>query len=91
MSMSYSINHGDLWNQRRAVLCHFNSAAAPMYLHVRFLKEGYDFASAYLASQQRDGAVAGAVTLVSDGGDTHINNNKVGARAIIRRQAKSLL
>jgi hypothetical protein len=89
--MSYSVNHGDLWNQRRAVLCHFNSAASPMYLHVRFLKEGYDFASAYLASQQRDGTVAGAVTLVSDGGDTHINNNKVGARATIGRQEKLLL
>lgn len=40
-------------------------------------QDGYDFASAYLASQQQEGRVVGAVTLLTDGGDRHITTNKV--------------
>jgi hypothetical protein len=48
-----------------------------VYLHLRFLKDGVDFASAYLSSKQRGGQVLGAVTLVTDGGDTHVSINRV--------------
>jgi hypothetical protein len=68
-----SINHGDLWGQRRALLAYFNNATSPLYLHMRFLKDGTDFASAYLNSAQEKGLVAGAVTFFTDGGDTHIS------------------
>jgi hypothetical protein len=72
-----SINHGDLWNQRRALLLHFGTVQRPGYLHLRFLKDGYDFASAQLIAAQQAGTVLGAVNLVTDGGDTHIVLNKV--------------
>jgi hypothetical protein len=72
-----SVNEGDLWNQRRAVIAYFGTVSSPLYLHLRFLKNGYDFASAYVNSQQRDALVVGAVYLVTDGGDTHISLNKV--------------
>lgn len=72
-----SVNRGDLWNQRRALLVHFGSAAAPGYLQLRFLKNGYDFSSAILTSAQREGLVVGAVNVITNGGDTHISLDKV--------------
>lgn len=68
-----SINRGDLWNQRRALLLHFGTAEAPGYLQLRFLKNGYDFASANLSSAQKEGVVVGAINLVTNGGDSHIS------------------
>lgn len=72
-----TINQGDLWNQRRALLLHLGTADKPGYLQLRFLKDGYDFASAWLTSSQREGTAVGIVTLVTDGGDTHISLDKV--------------
>lgn len=68
-----SINRGDLWNQRRALLLHFGTVKSPGYLQLRFLKNGYDFASANLNSAQEKGVVVGAINLVTNGGDTHIS------------------
>jgi hypothetical protein len=67
-----TINHGDLWNQRRALLLHFTGAEGPGYLQMRFLKDGYDFASAWVHAGQRGGLTVGVVNLVTNGGDTHI-------------------
>ena len=72
-----TINRGDLWNQRRALLLHFGSAAAPGYVQLRALKDGYDFSSAILHTAQREGTVAGAVDFITNGGDTHISLDKV--------------
>lgn len=44
---------------------------------MRFLKDGKDFASAYLNSAQEKGLVAGAVTFFTNGGDTHVSLSMV--------------
>jgi hypothetical protein len=80
-----TVNHDDLWNQRRPLLLHFGTATAPGYMQLRFLKNGYDFASAMFSGAQRESLVLGAVTLVTDGGDTHVSidrlkNGKIRAR-----------
>jgi hypothetical protein len=72
-----TINRGDLWNQRRTLLLHFGTAAAPGSLHLRFLKNDYDFSSAIFTGAQREGLVVGAVNLITNGGDTHISLAKV--------------
>jgi len=72
-----SINYGDLWNQRRALILYFGTAEKPGYLRLRLLKNGYDFASAFLTSTQQEGRLAGAVTFITNGGDTHISLAKV--------------
>lgn len=72
-----TVNRSDLWNQRRALLLHFGSAAAPGYLHLRLLKNGYDFSSGVFTSAQREGLVLGAVHLITNGGDTHVSLDKV--------------
>jgi hypothetical protein len=80
-----TVNHEDLWNQRRALLLHFGTHQKPGYMHLRFLKNGYDLSSAWLTTAQREGVVLGAVNFVTNGGDTHISldlvkNAKIKAR-----------
>jgi len=83
-----TINRGDLWNQRRALLLHFGTAEAPGYLQLRFLKNGYDFSSAIFTGAQRESRVVGAVHLITDGGDTHISLDKVKAGTIRARDLR---
>jgi hypothetical protein len=71
------VNHDDLWNQRRPLLLHFGNAVAPGYMQLRFLKNGYDFASAMFAGAQREGLIVGAVNFVTDGGDTHVSIDRL--------------
>lgn len=72
-----SVNQEDMWNQRRTVLLYFGDQKAPGYMHLRFLKDDYDFSSAWLNSIQQDGMVVGAVNFVTNGGDTHISLDMV--------------
>lgn len=83
-----TINKGDLWNQRRALLLHFGTPAAPGYLQLRFLKNGYDFSSAILTASQRDDLVVGAVNFITNGGDTHISLQKVKDAKITARDLR---
>ncbi len=83
-----TINRGDLWNQRRALLLHVGNAAEPGYLQLRFLKNGYDFASAIFHGTQREGLVVGAVNLITNGGDTHISLQKVKDATITARDLR---
>lgn len=41
-----SVNRGDLWNQRRALVAYWGAADMPSCLHLRFLRNGYDLADA---------------------------------------------
>lgn len=80
-----SVNRGDLWNQRRALVAYWGTAENPSYLHVRCLHDGYDFAAAQFFSVQRGGDVLAGVNFATDGGDTHgsldrIKNATVRAR-----------
>ncbi len=68
-----SINNEDLWNQRRALLLYFGNYQKPGYMHLRFLKNDYDFSSAWITTAQKEGVVVGAVNFVTNGGDTHIS------------------
>lgn len=83
-----SVNHGDLWNQRRALLAHFGPVADPGYLHLRFLKNEYDFSSAMLHSAQREGVVVAAIDFVTNGGDTHVSLQRVKDATITARDLR---
>ncbi len=67
-----TINYGDLWNQRRALLAYWGTPEAPAYLHLRFLHDGYDFSAAHLFSVQREGKALCGISFATDGGDTHV-------------------
>jgi hypothetical protein len=72
-----SVNRGDLWNQRRALLAYWGTAEQPSYLHLRFLHDGYDFAAAQFFSVQRGGDVLAGVNFATDGGDTHPSLDRI--------------
>lgn len=72
-----TINHGDFWNQRRPVLLYWGDAENPCYLRVRFTHDGYDFAAAQLFSVQEEGVVLFGVVPATDGGDTHVNLDRL--------------
>jgi hypothetical protein len=58
-----SINHGEFWNQRRALLAYWGLPESPKYLHARFLHDGYDFSSARISSVQQEGRVLAGIYL----------------------------
>lgn len=72
-----SVNRGDFWNQRRALVAYWGTAAAPSYLHLRFLHDGYDFTAAQFFSAQRGGQVLAAINFATDGGDRHPSLDKI--------------
>lgn len=72
-----TINRGDLWNQRRSLLAYWGETKRSSYLRVRFLHDGYDFAAAQFFSKQQRGNVIFGVVLATDGGDTHVNLDRL--------------
>ncbi|MBC2602758.1 hypothetical protein [Puniceicoccus vermicola] len=68
-----SVNHGDMWNQRRALIAYWGNAVSPKYMRVRFMHDGYDFSAAQISSLQDEGRVASGITFAYDGGDTHVS------------------
>lgn len=72
-----SVNRGDLWNQRRALLAYWGTVEKPGYLHLRCLHDGYDFAAAQFFSVQRGGDVLAGVNFATDGGDTHVSLDRI--------------
>jgi hypothetical protein len=72
-----TINRGDLWNQRRALVAYWGDAKSHAYLHVRFLHDGYDFAAAQFFSVQKEGTALAAINFATDGGDTHVSLDRI--------------
>lgn len=66
-----TINRGDLWNQRRALIAYWGDKNAPSYLRLRVLHDGYDFAAARFWGQQREGSALAVLNIATDGGDKH--------------------
>ncbi len=83
-----SVNLGDFWNQRRALVAYWGTADAPAYLHVRFLRNGYDFAAAQFLSAQTRGDVLGAIVFATDGGNTHISLDRLKDGAFTARELR---
>lgn len=83
-----TINYGDLWNQRRALIAYWGTPRKPSYLHLRFLHDGYDFAAAHLFSAQRDGRALAGIAFATDGGDTHISLDKIKNETITAKDLR---
>ncbi|MBI4657755.1 MAG: hypothetical protein HY735_02700 [Verrucomicrobia bacterium] len=83
-----SVNRGDFWNQRRAVLAYWGSAEKPAYLHLRCLHDGYDFAAAQLFSVQRQGRVLAGIAFAIDGGDRHVSLDRIKNGTIAARDLR---
>ncbi len=67
-----SVNHEDMWTQRRVVFGHWKTEADPaVCLRMRFLHDGKDFASAFVRNSQKGPRILSAVSAVTNRGDFH--------------------
>jgi hypothetical protein len=83
-----SVNIGDFWNQRRAVIAYWQTPAGAAALRLRCRHDGYDYASASLFTIQDKGDVLGAVLFATDRGDTHISLDKIQNATIRARDLR---
>ncbi|MED4955292.1 hypothetical protein NYE69_09935 [Paenibacillus sp. FSL R5-0527] len=72
-----TFDESDFWNQRSVLLAYADNGGSPVYLRLRFLHDGYDFCSALFHSRQRRERVWFGVDFASNGGDTHINLDRI--------------
>ncbi|MGI2296520.1 hypothetical protein [Paenibacillus sp. GXUN7292] len=76
MTADYSLgsfNREIMWNQTRTLLAYINNGGEPVYAHLRFLHDGYDYCSAIFHGVQKESHVLFGISFVTDGGDTHPN------------------
>ncbi len=66
-----SVERGTFWNQSRAIVAYSQNARGPTALHVRTLRDGYDYSSANIISAQHDANILGAICFANDGGNLH--------------------
>ena len=83
-----SVNRGDFWNQRRSLVAYWGTATQPSYLHLRVLRDGYDFSAAQFFSTQRRGDVLAAINFGTDGGNTHISLDRLTNGAVRARDLR---
>lgn len=72
-----SINHQDMWNQRRNIVAFWGHHATPSYCRLRLMYDGYDLSTGALWTQQNENRVLGAVTFATDGGGKHLSLEKL--------------
>ena len=72
-----SINHQDMWNQRRNVLAYWGTAEEPSCLKVRLIYDGYDLSTGAIWAQQTENRILGVVTFATDGGGKHLSLEKL--------------
>lgn len=72
-----TVNRGDFWNQRRPWLACWGTVAQPVIVRARFLKDGVDFCSALVFSDQHEGRALSTVVFADDYGDFHPSLDRV--------------
>jgi hypothetical protein len=67
-----SVNHEFMWDQRRVLLGYWNGAeGSAVALRLRFMRDGREFASAYVRNHQRGPRVLSALHLMTGRGTFH--------------------
>ena len=72
-----SINHQDMWNQRRNAIAFWGGHKTPSYCRVRLIYNGYDLSTGALWARQDANRVLGVVTFATDGGGKHLSLEKL--------------
>lgn len=66
-----TVNRGDFWNQRRAVIAYWGTPETVTWFRFRFLRDYYDYCSALVFTAQHDGNALVTVGFATDYGVTH--------------------
>lgn len=77
-----TMSHSDMWNQRRGLIGYMSTHNGPVYLHLRALRDGYDYTGAMLSASQQEGHTLFGVHFVTDGGDRHPSLDPIQSETI---------
>jgi len=72
-----SVERGTFWNQTRALLIYATGERSASALHVRFLRDGYDYSSANVIAAQEGADVLAAIGFANDGGNAHCSLDRI--------------
>jgi hypothetical protein len=72
-----TFNKEVMWNQKHNMLAYIGNGTETTYFRVRFLHDGYDYSSAVFTSVQHLDTVLFGINFAIDGGDTHINLDRI--------------
>lgn len=72
-----SVNHQDMWNQRRNLVAFWGHHTTPSYCRLRLIYNGYDLSTGALWTRQNQNRILGAVTFATDGGGKHLSLEKL--------------
>mgnify|MGYP007068800041 FL=1 len=79
------------WNQRRPLVAYWTTASGPAAMRIRFLHDGYDYASASIFTIQDGTELLSAVLFATDRGDTHISLDRIANGTIQARDLRMRL
>ncbi len=72
-----TVNHADLWNQRRPLVAYWGTQDKPAYMRIRFLHDHYDYSSAIPFICHSQCQALCTICFATNYGDTHISLDKV--------------
>lgn len=72
-----SFAKSDMWNQRRTLLAFWGTPEDVKYFSLRTLHDGYDYCAATIETKQEKGRADSRITFETEGGDTHINLDRI--------------
>lgn len=80
-----SFSKSDMWNQRRPLIAFWDENGLPCSLTVRLLHDGYDFCAGELKVEQKKGIAEAKLTILSEGGDSHNDLDRIVDGKIMAR------
>jgi hypothetical protein len=65
------------WNQKRNHISYFGTQEEPAYCALKCLHDGYDYSSGQIVTAQNKNRAVSVIGFATDGGDTHVNLDKI--------------
>ena len=72
-----TVNHSQMWQQRRPLLAYWGTSEKPVFFQVKFLHDFVEFSSANISSIQKQGNVLSEIRFDTNGGDYHIHLDRI--------------
>jgi len=72
-----TVNHSQMWQQRRPLLAYWGTKEKPVFFQVKFLHDFVEFSAANISSIQKGGNVLSEIRFDTNGGDYHIYLDRI--------------
>lgn len=72
-----TVNHSQMWQQRRPLLAYWGTKEKPVFFQIKFLHDFVEFSTANISSIQKGGNVLSEIRFDTNGGDYHIYLDRI--------------